>query len=1854
MATRITGTRNITPQDQNEVSLAGGNVSIITSSTGQLLIKGVDGAGNTITGIPRQLELSSDSNVQNPTGIPYDPADVFGGDGVFGSTATNVANSQRQSGSAYFPGGVGIQKDLNVGGYIYGRVSLANTSTELLITATNASSNFYITFTDDVTSPDGKVLFGDNVGVQGGLVYNPGLGRLTTDKAVIASTAVSDSVTNDNALVVRGGTVLQDDVTVGNLDTVTAADVNIYGNILPLADDFKLADGTTSWLEAWMENIYSKNNLKIAPEGGLTEIIGNIRVRNGDKPIGTAPVVTNILYVTMDGNDTNDGRAQDPSRACRTIGGALNSPYYQAGTQIRVAPGHYLEDNPLTLKPYTSIMGSDLRTTSIEPINKTQDLFHMNSGCYLAFMQFLNGRSGLLEGNYAPGFNRGAYCTAFPPLSGDDRIDLYHSPYIQNCTNLSGPWLKDGTMFVPNQTVQVPSAVGTGTWIKNVNTLTVYVSSGTIARGMRVNAGQQNPGFFNARTLLLANKPFLQEQVIEYISDQIATNVANTSSIWYGFTYSQEKCKRDVAILIENVAYDATFGGNQKSIESGLAYYDGVVSYIAGQELQTTDAINYLRDAAIDIVQNNALPSPYPGNYSQVINTVMTGGDISTASITSLFGIITDIITDGPDAAPDLYTSPGPDSAFVSAEILMQANRTFIQENVLNYINNDLAFPPKILKYNKIKCKRDVGLVLDSLALDMLYPTAGHSQSTFAGLQYYTQNSYVGDIPNEITTTTAAISYLKDLALKVVQNITPEDDLVERYQTGTVQITNLEPASSEEVTIISKNFDTMLDILGGNYLGWSDKIVSNGAPSTLLGVRNAVQLLKANKENNYFADEIIAYISAEHPAFTAYNTATCQRDVGYIIDSISFDLLHGGNRQTVQSGLSYYGFNATRTIRESEKEATTSSFQYIADIARYILKGESTTTYQTKVTQVISTSTGTDLEADLINIAASTITNIIWNGTSTVTWGLSPISTATVTSTNALNAFNLLMANKTFIKEEVVARLDSIFNAYSFNYDEDKCYRDVGLIVDAVSQDVLLGGNYKTLEAGLSYWSNGFNYVSGQVSTTTQAIDYARDLSLQIIANNTVTVQSGTVSTQVINPFFNYGYEYGPQEAVARNFGIITDIITNGPDVAPPRFMGGGLFALTGINGADVLNPPIVTSVTTVTTGTYLIGLNTSTVGFGNDATLYFGEVVPFPYTDNEVEELSLEFTGNTGTWNARKIDPIGAMGGSLVDGAVVSDRSPIQSFVYDAFTQLPQGGKGIYITNNGYAQLVSVFTIFCSVAVQVDNGGIASITNSNSNFGDLCLVAKGYGSRDFSGTIFNPAFRSYPFSPVGVPGSDELDQYYPSGFFPNNGVVNIFTPDTSDRPHISQVMEVIPPEGHLNEQGLPGFLNAQPSVSTLNTGTIVLNGVSTEDVAVGNAVYIRDQFGFEYDNFSYLHDPDGNPIDALGNPTTISLAPLNPNYLVRYAATGTFVVDVNYDAITLNTALTNGGGDVNNPNYFTLYFCGNAYYTVLSSTEAQSPYAPNQNILAANSDPNYQGPTTSQITEHYLTLIHLNDLVKDVVSNTTITPSVGNTTTSQTILPTVTNGSNAIPFIDLRFNIIRSILTATNITQAEAVVPPRAITKKGTVVAGAGSAVTLIEANKDFLAEEVSQFVQNDPSVNGVFTGLTQTQIDFIITKCKRDTKIILERLVYDLESGGTYDSVMTGLSYWSRPGTHHLVTLAEVVRDTNLFPDGSSVNFYQRSYISASGYLFEYVGAGTNYGSLPQRGRADPVQGKEVVMLNNGKVFYTSTDQNGDFRIGPGLTISQATGILSGRVFVQSLYGNLTPFILAIEGGG
>ena len=79
---------------------------------------------------------------------------------------------------------------------------------------------------------------------------------------------------------------------------------------------------------------------------------------------------------------------------------------------------------------------------------------------------------------------------------------------------------------------------------------------------------------------------------------------------------------------------------------------------------------------------------------------------------------------------------------------------------------------------------------------------------------------------------------------------------------------------------------------------------------------------------------------------------------------------------------------------------------------------------------------------------------------------------------------------------------------------------------------------------------------------------------------------------------------------------------------------------------------------------------------------------------------------------------------------------SGLKSMVLDGYTQFNQGGKGIHILNSGYAQLVSIFTICCTIGVHCESGGQCSISNSNNSFGDYALWADGKSSLLYSGNV--------------------------------------------------------------------------------------------------------------------------------------------------------------------------------------------------------------------------------------------------------------------------------------------------------------------------------------------------------------------------------------------------------------------------------------------------------------------------------------------------------------------------------------
>ena len=92
---------------------------------------------------------------------------------------------------------------------------------------------------------------------------------------------------------------------------------------------------------------------------------------------------------------------------------------------------------------------------------------------------------------------------------------------------------------------------------------------------------------------------------------------------------------------------------------------------------------------------------------------------------------------------------------------------------------------------------------------------------------------------------------------------------------------------------------------------------------------------------------------------------------------------------------------------------------------------------------------------------------------------------------------------------------------------------------------------------------------------------------------------------------------------------------------------------------------------------------------------------------------------------------------GIRVDG---SQARLLKSMNVDSFTQYNQGGVGVAVTNGGFAQLVSLFTICCDEAVSCDSGGQADLANSNCSFGTKGLIARGVSPLQFTGIVTSTA----------------------------------------------------------------------------------------------------------------------------------------------------------------------------------------------------------------------------------------------------------------------------------------------------------------------------------------------------------------------------------------------------------------------------------------------------------------------------------------------------------------------------------
>ena len=100
------------------------------------------------------------------------------------------------------------------------------------------------------------------------------------------------------------------------------------------------------------------------------------------------------------------------------------------------------------------------------------------------------------------------------------------------------------------------------------------------------------------------------------------------------------------------------------------------------------------------------------------------------------------------------------------------------------------------------------------------------------------------------------------------------------------------------------------------------------------------------------------------------------------------------------------------------------------------------------------------------------------------------------------------------------------------------------------------------------------------------------------------------------------------------------------------------------------------------------------------------------------------------------------------------------------------------------------------------------------------------------------------------------------------------------------------------------------------------------------------------------------------------------------------------------------------------------------------------------------------------------------------------------------------------------------------------------------------------------------------------------------------------------------------------------------NSHANGAAVSFFLRSMVSTASHTMEYAGSGTNYTALPENGGV-AIEANEVVNLNNCKVWLTSTDQNGKFKVGDTFAVDQQTGFVTidPAAISTNLVSDLTP---------
>ena len=672
----------------------------------------------------------------------------------------------------------------------------------------------------------------------------------------------------------------------------------------------------------------------------------------------------------------------------------------------------------------------------------------------------------------------------------------------------------------------------------------------------QVEKGPRNP---NAQYLLEMNRVFIQREVSSWIDYQVAN--ATVGSIWENFDYDETKCERDVGFVVDRLQWDIGHGGNLK-IRAAAQSLLGILSEgpfsteeedapyatLESETDQGIEAYNYMLEV-VEAVLNNEAPTTVYQNVTDDSTTIaqqsfypeLTAETGVMNDITGLVTIITDALAN-PDQVGPLPTIPAryvPNTLINVATGRYRETLPIIVPAYTCILGDELrstnAGPAGSLvdisdSYYTIDTLGHIESFIDNIITGTtVTPTSGNTETQsqqwpFADAEEVTAVTDLVRVMKQQSDYRLGTMHLANLTDPVGYNV----GYLAGYGNARKLIKENKKFLQEEIVAYINDTYSQLEVVG------SISATTLTVSSVTTGTVTVGSIIRG--ENVVTGTKITAFISGTPggagtytvsvsqtvaqttiKADTHYSRTKTRRDAGYIIDAIIYDLTYGGNAQSVTAGLAYWDGDLADLpqIPESIKSATLGTIEFLKARMQSVATGGSFTPLQTTIPRYTDT-VGSAGASTLIGNNIDDIIEIITEGPVDADYTLTdPATTDAVSSTTALiSAYSTLDGLASTIRAATIDYIDATYP--DLVYNDEKCSRDIGIILKAVGYDFMLGNaasidaftNFQSLKAAHAYLRLSATevYTLNQKTVTIAAIEYARTQAIASVGGNATAI----------------------------------------------------------------------------------------------------------------------------------------------------------------------------------------------------------------------------------------------------------------------------------------------------------------------------------------------------------------------------------------------------------------------------------------------------------------------------------------------------------------------------------------------------------------------------------------------------------------------------------------------------------------------------------------------------------------------------------------------------------------------------